>query len=175
MSKLCQQDPFIYCVAFLSLGSGKSTWAEEQMTGWENVSRIISRDKIRFSLLKEGEDYFKRENAVFAQFIKEINDSIKAGIENIFIDATHINSRSRAKVLKRIKFPEKCKLKIEVFTTSIETCLVRNRQREGFALVPDSVIKSMAHDFEFPHIKEFTYIQDKVPDIVIYEHNEWRW
>ena len=163
----------IYLLCGIS-GSGKSTWAEEQISGWEEVSRIISRDKIRFSLLKEGEDYFKRENAVFAQFIKEINDSIQAGIENIFIDATHISSQSRAKVLKRIKFPRECTLKIEIFMPSIETCLERNSQREGLARVPDSTLKSMAKDFTFPYLSEFSYLPSNV-NVRFYVHDEEHW
>ena len=155
-------------------GSGKSTWAEEQTMGWKDVSRVISRDEIRFSLLKEGEDYFKRENAVFAQFIKEINDSIKAGVVSIFIDATHINSRSRAKVLKRIKFPQECTLKIEVFIPSLETCLERNSQREGLARVPDSAIKSMAEGFEMPEYEEFSYLPSNI-NIRFYVHDEEHW
>ena len=58
-------------------GSGKSFWIQNQISNNQTQCCVISRDKIRFSLLKDGEDYFKRENAVFAQFVKEINNSIE--------------------------------------------------------------------------------------------------
>ena len=43
-------------------GSGKSTWLIKQMKPKTDV--CISRDNIRFGLLKEGEDYFAHENDV---------------------------------------------------------------------------------------------------------------
>lgn len=136
-------------------GSGKSFWAEEQANALGDQCRVISRDKIRFSLLKDGEDYFKRENAVFAQFVKEINDCISVGIPYIFIDATHLNKASRAKILNRLRIPAGTELAVEVFATSLPTCLRRNAQRTGRARVPDNVIKNMADSFEYPWPGEF--------------------
>ena len=43
-------------------GSGKSTWLIKQMKSKTDV--CISRDNIRFGLLKEGEDYFAHEDRV---------------------------------------------------------------------------------------------------------------
>ena len=45
-------------------GCGKTTWAEQFMSDDEDV-RYVSRDEIRFSLLKEGEDYFAHEREIF--------------------------------------------------------------------------------------------------------------
>ena len=39
-------------------GSGKSTWLKEHESGFNPSHAIISRDKIRFSYLKDGDDYF---------------------------------------------------------------------------------------------------------------------
>jgi len=44
-------------------GSGKTTWLKDHV---KPGSAIISRDAIRFSLLKEGEDYFSHEEEVTA-------------------------------------------------------------------------------------------------------------
>ena len=49
-------------------GVGKSYFAKKKLMegpGW----KYISRDEIRYSLLKEGEDYFSHENEVFEKFI----------------------------------------------------------------------------------------------------------
>lgn len=151
-------------------GSGKSFWAEKQANTLRDQCRVISRDKVRFSLLKDGEDYFKRENAVFAQFVKEINDCISVGIPYIFIDATHLTKASRAKILNRLRIPAGVELAVEVFATSLPTCLRRNAQRTGRARVPDDVIKNMADSFEYPWPTEFE--KYGFSRIKTYRHNE---
>ena len=63
-------------------GSGKSTYAKahiDDKTAW------ISRDKVRFSMVSEDEEYFSKEKEVFNTFIKEIKKAIKNDlIENIY-------------------------------------------------------------------------------------------
>lgn len=155
-------------------GSGKSTWIAKQAEVLEPEDfQIISRDAIRFSLLQPGEEYFKRENAVFAQFVKNINDSIADGVPYIFIDATHISYASRAKVLSRLRIPEHCALAVEVFCPSVETCQERNSKRTGDAKVPAAVITNMAAQFEFPVVAEFA--KYNFEDVRIYKHDEEVW
>lgn len=154
-------------------GSGKSYWAEEMAVSLGSDAIIISRDKIRFSLLKNDDNYFSKENAVFAQFVKKINDCIANQIPYIFIDATHISIASRAKILKRLQIPAGTELSVEVFNTSLQTCLKRNNKRTGRALVPESAIKSMSHSFSEPTIKELSnYPFSKIQ---IFYHNEVIW
>ena len=137
-------------------GSGKSTWIANQVDVLEPWQyKVISRDEIRFAILKPDEDYFSRENAVFAQFIKSINDALAAGVQYIFIDATHISKASRAKILSRLRVPAGTELVVEVFCTSLPACLRRNAQRTGRARVPDGAIKNMANSFEYPWPTEF--------------------
>ena len=54
-------------------GSGKSTWANSDER--QDIA-YVSRDNIRLSLLKDGEDYFSHEKEVFKQFVKEIINRI---------------------------------------------------------------------------------------------------
>jgi hypothetical protein len=69
--------------------------------------KIVSRDAIRFAMLKDGEDYFKYENEVFNQFINQINDALASeSCSYIFIDATHLNEKSRNKTLDRLHLTE---------------------------------------------------------------------
>ena len=79
---------------------GKSTLAEK----CSNDEAIwISRDKIRFALLQPGDDYFSCEFEVFEQFINAINSALaNEDISEIYIDATHLNQRSREKTLRRV-------------------------------------------------------------------------
>lgn len=126
-------------------GSGKSTWIQKQGDGvW------CSRDAVRFALLKDGEDYFAHEDDVFEAWIKEIQNAIndENGSENIFIDATHLNEKARKKVTTRLIFNIDDEKIAVNFIVPIETCIERNEQRSGRALVPRSVIRRMFHSFE---------------------------
>ena len=60
-------------------GCGKSTWARKFASENDNVVHI-SRDEIRFSLLKDGEDYFAHEDDVITIFYAKINEALSAGM-----------------------------------------------------------------------------------------------
>ena len=126
-------------------GSGKSTWIQKQGDGvW------CSRDAVRFAWLKDGEDYFAHEDDVFEAWIKEIQKAIddENGNENIFIDATHLNKKARKKVTTRLIFNADDEKIAVNFIVPLETCIERNEQRSGRALVPRSVIRRMFYSFE---------------------------
>ena len=76
-------------------GSGKSTFLKDIVNDNE---KIVSRDEIRFSLLKPGEQYFSHEKEVYIKFLNAITLNIRNGI-NVYADATHLNEKSRYKLL----------------------------------------------------------------------------
>ena len=81
--------------------SGKSTWARAHMTP---TTEWISRDKVRFSIVREDEEYFSHEDEVFDTFIAYINQTLEnPEVDTIFIDATHISKGARRKVLSRMR------------------------------------------------------------------------
>lgn len=129
-------------------GSGKSTFLKNYFYGKRGV-RIVSRDVIRFSLVKPDEPYFLRENEVQQKFWREINKELAAG-KDVFVDQTSISIASRKKLLKNIHGYNKC---IAIFLEdSLDTdlCLKRNEGREGRAFVPPEIIKNMATQLELP-------------------------
>ena len=132
--------------------SGKSTWAN--MAAEENGGIVISRDEIRYSLVPENENYFSKEDEVFAKFVYAINNCLSYGIENIYIDATHINKASRKKLLTHID-TNGHNLICEVFDVGIYELFARNLRRTGRAQVPEAVISKMYVSFEDPTVKEF--------------------
>lgn len=126
-------------------GSGKSTWAKRQAALDKGV--IISRDVIRFALLKEGEDYFAHEDEVFDIFIKQINEAIAENNDkNIYIDATHLNEKSRNKVLDKIDLTNVNLIPVN-FIIDLEVNFQFNDCRTGRAFVPRSVISRMRAGF----------------------------
>lgn len=142
---------YIFCAAFLKPGSGKSTWAQQQIK-LNSHSTWISRDIVRFSMIKEDEEYFSKENEVFNEFIRHINEAIIL-YDNIYIDATHINTNSRNKILRKLNL-ENCEVIPVNFIISLKTAIKRNDKRTGRSFVPRNVIKRMYRHFSPASLEE---------------------
>lgn len=122
--------------------SGKSTWAKARCKNNPHAA-YISRDEIRFSLLKDEEEYFAKEKEVFSIFITAIRKAMEDDFyEEVYVDATHLNERSRQKVLNKLDVNH-WDIHLVNFTTPIEVCIERNSHRTGRAFVPESVIRNM--------------------------------
>lgn len=132
--------------------SGKSTWVRSRLT---KGSEWISRDNVRFSIVKEDEEYFSHEDEVFDTFIAYINQSLKnPNIHTIYIDATHLNKRARHKVLSRIRKRNISELNCVCFCVPPSVCQERNALREGRARVPAAAIENMFKSYTYPEIDE---------------------
>ena len=130
-------------------GSGKSTWVKQQIA--KKGGFWASRDAVRFSMVREDELYFERENEVFNTWIAQICEALSNPmIEDIYIDATHLNDRSREKTLSRLPKENIKKITNVVFLVPIETCLERNAKRTGREVVPEDVIRNMKKTFKMP-------------------------
>ena len=83
--------------------SGKSTWAASKKDSplFSDDVHIVSRDQVRYSLVKESEPYFSKETLVFNTFADEIIKSIENHKDTI-VDATNVNLKSRRKLVNRI-------------------------------------------------------------------------
>lgn len=126
-------------------GSGKSTWVSKFIG--ENNAVVVSRDAIRFSLLREGEDYFAHEKEVTECFYKMIYELLESDqYDYVIADATHNTPRARADALKEIRahLIEGVEIIPVYFNVPAEVCKFRNSLREGRARVPDEVIERMA-------------------------------
>lgn len=153
-------------------GSGKSTWAHKEaelleMDGFHTT--IISRDEIRKSFVGDG-SYFGKENDVFEEFVRQINECLEIGIDYVFVDATHISQGSRAKLLGRLRPDGKTRLVFEVCDCGIDTCIARNSLREGFSQVPESAIRKMARNYRSPTPAEFELYKYGFKEVRINHH-----
>ena len=132
-------------------GAGKSTFINKQMQSKTDI--WISRDNIRFGLLKDGEDYFAHENEVKEIFFNAIaNNTSCSQWENIYIDATHLNPRARKSTMWNIS--KYCSVIAVSFEIPVKVAIERNAQRTGRALVPESVIKNMYDSYKVPTLAE---------------------
>ena len=138
-------------------GSGKSTWVKHQIA--ENGGVWCSRDAVRFSMVREDEPYFERETEVFNAWISQICEALSNPmVEDIYIDATHLNDRSREKTLSRLPKENINKITNVIFMVPIETCLERNAQRTGREVVPEDAIRNMAKSFTMPKKYSTIYV-----------------
>ena len=148
--------PILYILCGPS-GCGKSTWARNFLAEndplFQNI-RDVSRDEIRFSMLKEGEDYFAHEKEVFKTFADTIRHTLIDGFD-VIADATHLNEFSRRKLTQSIDMYFKdYEIIYVVFNVDADTCVERNKNREGRANVPENVIRNMCRDFREPSLDE---------------------
>ncbi len=134
-------------------GCGKSTWAKKFVD--EQSAIVVSRDEIRFSLLKDGEDYFAHEDEVTATFYSRINKYLALGsYDYVIADATHNTVKARNYMLDQINM-ENVEAIIPVnFYISIDQCLKQNHQRTGRSRVPDYTIERMYKFHQDPTFNE---------------------
>lgn len=145
-------------------GSGKSTWIKKHLSLGD---KYISRDEIRFSMVKEDEPYFSKENEVVKEFYKRVNESLANGYDT-FADATHLTPAARKKFLSNIHGYEKvCVIEMDI---PLCVALERNELRKGTrAYVPRSVIRRMWEQSESPtYIEGFTTIYRVDKDGIIH-------
>ncbi len=130
--------------------SGKTTWAMNFIKQSPDEIYYVSRDEIRFSMLKEDEDYFAHEGTVFKQFASAIVNALTNN-HDVIADATHLNHFSRAKLINTIdKTITNYSIIYVVFYTPYNECLQHNRSREGRAFVAVDAIANMFRTFQAP-------------------------
>lgn len=142
-------------------GSGKSTFLNRvfgNKPGENSRYKIVSRDEIRFSLLKPNEPYFAKENETWLKFVREIQSGLDQGL-TVIADATHLGGGARHKLLKALRL-NGVQLTAIYFDISLETCLERNDMRRGTrAYVPPEKVEQMFHSYSKPRFNEgFTVI-----------------
>lgn len=146
-------------------GSGKTTWVREHAT--PGISAHISRDRIRFKMVKEDEYYFSREKEVYMEFTRQIMKAITCEwVDEVYVDATHLTKKSREKLVREID--NVCRpfdIIVVAIKPSVEQCLAQNAQRSGRECVPEKVIMNMYSSFEDPWDDDLDYEE------VIYEGN----
>ena len=143
-------------------GCGKSTYVQKLMK--ENYGlpdhkwEYVSRDEIRFSMIKEEDDYFAKEKQVFNEFVKCIGEKLDdAWITNVIADATHLNEVSRSKLINsinRIRNNKPLHITMVYFDIPLEVCKFRNAKRTGRARVPEEVLEKMHRSLEFPRLRD---------------------
>ena len=147
-------------------GSGKTTWVRANAE--PGTSAHISRDRIRFNMVKEDEYYFSRENEVYMEFIRQLRKACNSEwVDTIYADATHLTKKSREKLIEEVTaICPWAEVSAVVILPKLEDCLKQNAQRQGRERVPDSVITNMYHSFQDPFKDDIEYKE------INYTHNK---
>lgn len=140
--------------------SGKSWFAKNKLMKDYNWD-YISRDEVRFSMIKDDEEYFSHENAVFNKFVEKIAIALDWGHDNVIADATHLNWGSRRKLLQALSkncILEDVDIIPVVIDAKLEDILERNKLRDGRARVPEEIICRMYRNISDPAKDPYKYI-----------------
>lgn len=144
-------------------GSGKTHFARTVMMEGEGI-KYISRDEIRYSMVRSNESYFSKETAVFKEFVRQINEALDSEneyVSDVIADATHLNWSSRSKLLRALGILTEERFYVDVIpvvmTTSFEESLRRNNTRNGRACVPEKDLRRMYNSQTHPRLDPFKY------------------
>lgn len=137
---------FLYLVIGIP-GSGKTTWIKNNFDNRIKERKVVyvSRDEIRFSLLKDGENYFEHEPEVLDIFYSKINEALEDN-KSVVVDQTSLTPQSRKKLINHLNFEnlkEEPKLIGYFFNIPINICIKRNEKRDGRRRVPEQKINYM--------------------------------
>ena len=153
-------------------GSGKSTWIRCNANA--GTSAHISRDRIRFKMVKEDEYYFSRENEVYMEFTRQIMKAITCEwVDEVYVDATHLTKKSREKLVREID--NVCipfDLIAVIVKPELEQCIEQNAQRSGREFVPETVIRNMYKSFQHPLKDNLNYEMIIENDKIVYRKVE---
>ena len=131
-------------------GAGKSTFLKSHIK--KKNTAIISRDVIRFSIVKPDEEYFSHEDEVVKIFWEQINKAL-AENKDVFVDQTSLTPKSRKWLLQHATGYEHAN--VIWIDEDLETCLERNNKRRGTrAYVPEDIIRRMYNQFVEPSLDE---------------------
>lgn len=148
-------------------GSGKDYQIENSeflYADGEVKREVISRDLVRYEMVREDEEYFCREKEVFEQYILQISNALSNN-KVVIANATQANYGSRKKLLHAVdeKFGRDYNIVMYCIICDYETANRRNKQREGRAVVPSKAMMEMFNNFSVPNLKE----DDRIEKIII--------
>lgn len=149
-------------------GSGKSTYVLDHYKP-ENGDIWISRDKIRFALLSDTENYFSQEKEVWKKFVRDIAAGLHDG-HTVYADQTSLNKKSRQKLLNAVAAHADY-IKIVAIETPKDICIDRDSKRTGRSHVSKDVILNQLDRYERPGLNEDSRINEVYIYVDGYNHD----
>lgn len=145
-------------------GSGK-TYYLDNFIGEDEKHRILHRDDVRAQLREKlhSEEYFpvSSDEEYEAWMLACVSVIIAhPDAEHYYFDQTTLGNGSAAKFYDELAIAlfnagidiTDYMFCIDVMGTDLETCIARNDEREGFARIPDRIIRTMASATPVNHL-----------------------
>lgn len=129
-------------------GSGKSTWAREQVRRSQGKTKRVNRDDLRAMI---DDSRWSRTNEKHINFLREyvIGHYLDEGF-SVVIDDTNCKTAYVKSLIEKFGRRPGLTVQVKVFDTDLAVCLVRNGGREGAAYVPEDVIRRFHVDLHGP-------------------------
>lgn len=165
--------PYLFMLCGPS-GIGKSYLREK-----EDLKPYVSRDEIRFSILRENDEYFSKETLVRNTYVHTLAWYLANGV-NVFADSTNLNPVKRHALMldirqaykmmrhkgkrKPIKLvtidcvPQDIKTLDELFAV----CKENNAKRTGRSLVPENDLLAMCKVYVRPNEYDESWIYKNI-------------
>lgn len=136
-------------------GSGKSTWANNQL------ATVVSRDLIRLALY--GTESMADEERVTAVEDADVRALLRRG-KDVIVDDTNINWQYVMRLAK-IGWSEGADVSVKVFDASLDKCLKNNDHRAmmGGRDVPHQIIKNQYERFQHNKNKTLPVVKHPEP------------
>jgi len=130
----------ILCVGIVA--SGKSTWAKGEVNKDPNGTVRVNRDDLR--IMMSNYVYSSENEKLIVATRNNIISSALRGGKNVIVDDTNLNRRNFDDICALVNnLGIECMVTEKAFYVDLEEAIARNAKREGFALVPEDVIRKM--------------------------------
>ena len=144
-------------VLYIAVGapnSGKTVFINTRIDALGGIR--VSRDDIRLSLMESDDDYLKHEGETFMKFCEQLQDALDNphGPDDVYADATHLNARSRYKLLKKLHLENVSKIIVLYFNVPYELLEERNTARAGKMPIPFTALENMYNSMDVPSPQE---------------------
>ncbi len=143
-------------------GSGKTTWAKEQVDKHPGAYKRVSKDDLR-AMLDNGT--WSKDNERFIRTVRDriVYEALQSG-KSIIVDDTNFEE-IHEEALSKIASAYDIKLEIKMFDTPLEECISRDAAREK--PVGEQVIRDMHARHFKPETPEAPLYNPALPDCII--------
>lgn len=126
-------------------GSGKSTWAKEEVKQSQGKTKRVNKDELR-AMIDAGQ--WSKSNEKLIRTVRDniILSAIDSG-KSIIVDDTNLHP-SNERDIRKLVANHDVEIEVKFFDTTIEECIARDFLREGSAQVGEKVIRQQAADWE---------------------------
>lgn len=155
MSETTQRTQRIWLLKGLP-GSGKSTWAKEQVKAFPLMYKRVNKDELR-AMIDDSVWSKTKEQFILRIRNQIIRESLTAGFDVIVDDTNFSSSHRHTMDIIAGEYPN-CEVAEKFFDTPLEVCIERDRKRPnpvGAGIIRDMWVKNLKNSVSYlPNLPE---------------------